>query len=102
MSVAYVTTNASGAVLGLLGAQVMELVIYARHYTRWVVTVVVMGLIIGLHVTLGLLPLTDNWGNLAGLITGAVLGLLLLLLGRKVRGVVGWGWERDGDSSLLI
>ncbi len=77
---ARVSAGASGAVLGVVGALVVELVVRRRQYRKvWqsglagnLVTVTVAQVGIGF-----LVPAVDQWAHLAGMVTGATLGLVL-------------------------
>lgn len=72
--------GASGAVLGLMGAAVAELALYRKHYPRrWARPLLGMLVVLSLaQIAVGFFyPIVDQWGHVGGLLSGALLGMLL-------------------------
>jgi len=72
--------GASGAVLGLMGAAVAELGIYHKDYPRrWARSLLGMLVVLSLaQIAIGFFyPIVDQWGHVGGLLSGALLGMLL-------------------------
>ena len=90
--------GASGAVLGLLGAALAELIVHRKRYpSNWVRTIVsLLLLLVVINIAIGILyPMIEQSVHLGGLAVGAGLGLILSRntpFGRsKVMTVVSWG-----------
>ncbi|XP_038702479.1 RHOMBOID-like protein 1 [Tripterygium wilfordii] len=74
-----ISVGASGAVFGLLGAMLSELIINWTIYDNelaWFITFV--GIII-VNLALGVLPHVDNFDHIGGFITGFLLGFVFLI-----------------------
>ena len=95
-----VTVGASGALFGIIGAYLGELIQNAHLLTRKEACIAFasLGFTILLNLAIGLLPLLDNFAHLGGLIGGLCLGFAILIrvddfghvrLRQLVMGVVG-------------
>ncbi|CAN4102457.1 unnamed protein product [Withania somnifera] len=73
-----ISVSASGALFGLLGAMLSELITNWTLYENkvWLLTLL---LIIAINLAVGILPHVDNFAHLGGFITGFLLGCVLLL-----------------------
>ncbi|EEF48431.1 RHOMBOID-like protein 8 [Ricinus communis] len=70
--------SSSGAQLGLLGATFSALVRNWKSHTNKVAAVLIHFFVFACNVMLGLLPYADNYSNIGGLISGFLLGFVLL------------------------
>lgn len=95
-----VSVGASGALFGMVGATVAELLANWTQYSNRISALLSLALLIGVNICLGLMPYVDNFAHLGGLIAGFLLGFALLAkrqqqwsqndnLGILPRGVVG-------------
>ncbi|XP_074304030.1 RHOMBOID-like protein 3 isoform X2 [Silene latifolia] len=84
----YMSMGASGAIFGLLGAMLSELLVNWTIYNNKVVVLLVLVLLIVPNFVLGIIPHlhVDNFGHLGGFLTGFLLGFVVLLRPR-------FGWQ---------
>eukprot|EP00475_Leptophrys_vorax_P032083 TRINITY_DN4917_c0_g1_i1.p1 TRINITY_DN4917_c0_g1~~TRINITY_DN4917_c0_g1_i1.p1 ORF type:complete len:493 (-),score=109.34 TRINITY_DN4917_c0_g1_i1:31-1509(-) len=74
-----VGVGASGALYGLVGALLGDFIQNHKLITegKWMYLLsMILSLLVGLGI--GLLPILDNWAHIGGLVTGFLLGLILL------------------------
>ncbi|WMV32181.1 hypothetical protein MTR67_025566 [Solanum verrucosum] len=74
-----ISVGASGALFGLLGAMLSELITNWTLYENKLATLLTLLLIIALNLAVGILPHVDNFAHLGGFVTGFLLGCVLLL-----------------------
>ncbi|KAM7253883.1 hypothetical protein ACFE04_031565 [Oxalis oulophora] len=74
-----ISVGASGALFGLLGAMLSELITNWTIYSNKCVAVTTLILVIGLNLAVGFLPHVDNSAHIGGFISGFLLGFILLL-----------------------
>lgn len=74
------SVGASGAVLGLMGAALVELALYRKNYPpQWSRPLFRLLLLISVaQIAIGFFyPIVDQWGHIGGLVGGLVIGVLL-------------------------
>lgn len=74
-----ISVGASGALFGLLGAMLSELLTNWTIYTNKGCALLTMFTIIVVNLALGILPHVDNFAHIGGFFTGFLLGFTLLL-----------------------
>ncbi|KAE8806241.1 Rhomboid family member 1 [Hordeum vulgare] len=74
-----VSVGASGALFGLLGAMLAELVSNWTIYTNKVAAVTTLLFVIAVNLVLGILPHVNNFAHIGGFLTGFLLGFVLLM-----------------------
>ncbi|GLU18477.1 hypothetical protein SLE2022_347760 [Rubroshorea leprosula] len=74
-----ISVGASGALFGLLGAMLSELITNWSLYTNKCVALVSLVLIICLNLAVGFLPHVDNSAHMGGFLSGFLLGFILLV-----------------------
>ncbi|GMH09420.1 hypothetical protein Nepgr_011261 [Nepenthes gracilis] len=80
-----ISVGASGALFGLLGAMLSELLTNWTIYANKAAALLTLVAIIAFNLALGLLPRVDNFAHIGGFLTGLLLGFVLL-----VRPQFGW------------
>lgn len=85
-----ISVGASGALFGLVGAMVSELITNWTIYTNKAAALFMLIIIIALNLALGVLPHVDNFAHIGGLATGFLLGFILL-----IRPQFGWVDRHD-------
>ncbi|KAJ1693442.1 hypothetical protein LUZ63_010140 [Rhynchospora breviuscula] len=80
-----ISVGASGALFGLLGAMLSELITNWTIYTNKFAALMTLLFIIAINLALGILPHVDNFAHIGGFMTGFLLGFVLL-----VRPRFGW------------
>uniref|UniRef100_A0A0C9RGC9 RHOMBOID-like protein n=1 Tax=Wollemia nobilis TaxID=56998 RepID=A0A0C9RGC9_9CONI len=85
-----VSVGASGALFGLLGAMLSELITNWTIYANKFAALVTLIFIIVINLAFGLLPHVDNFAHLGGFISGFLLGFVFL-----VRPQFGWVRLKD-------
>ncbi|GAA0174213.1 hypothetical protein LIER_27655 [Lithospermum erythrorhizon] len=80
-----ISVGASGALFGLLGAMLSELITNWSIYTNKVAAVITLIVIIAINLAVGILPHADNFAHIGGFLSGFLLGFILL-----VRPQFGW------------
>ncbi|KAH9602315.1 hypothetical protein KSS87_010897 [Heliosperma pusillum] len=81
-----VSVGASGALFGLLGAMLSELLTNWTIYSNKVAALLTLVVMIVINLAVGILPHVDNFAHLGGFMTGFLLGFVLLLRPR-------FGWR---------
>ncbi|KAG6535447.1 hypothetical protein ZIOFF_000420 [Zingiber officinale] len=74
-----VSVGASGALFGLLGAMLSELLTNWTIYTNKLTALFTLVVIIVLNLAVGILPHVDNFAHIGGFISGFFLGFVLLI-----------------------
>ncbi|PKI41409.1 hypothetical protein CRG98_038181 [Punica granatum] len=74
-----ISVGASGALFGLLGAMLSELITNWTIYTNKVAALATLLFIIVLNLAIGILPHVDNFAHIGGFLTGFLMGFVLLL-----------------------
>ncbi|CAN6235962.1 unnamed protein product [Urochloa humidicola] len=74
-----VSVGASGALFGLLGAMLSELITNWTIYTNRFAAMVNLIIIAAINLAIGILPHVDNFAHIGGFATGFLLGFVLLM-----------------------
>ncbi|EMS48225.1 Inactive rhomboid protein 1 [Triticum urartu] len=74
----YISVGASGALFGLLGSMLSELLMNWTIYSNKVAAIITLLFIIAINVAIGILPHADNFAHIGGFLTGFLLGFVLL------------------------
>ncbi|XVF51542.1 hypothetical protein PTKIN_Ptkin04bG0193000 [Pterospermum kingtungense] len=74
-----ISVGASGALFGLLGAMLSELLTNWTIYTNKAAALITLIVIIAINLAVGILPHVDNFAHIGGFLTGFLLGFVLLL-----------------------
>ncbi|XAR70334.1 hypothetical protein NMG60_11027157 [Bertholletia excelsa] len=74
-----ISVGASGALFGLLGAMLSELLTNWTIYSNKAAALLTLIIIIAINLAVGILPHVDNFAHIGGFLTGFLLGFLLLL-----------------------
>lgn len=85
-----ISVGASGALFGLLGAMLSELITNWTIYSNKVAALLTLVVIIAINLALGILPHVDNFAHIGGFLTGFLLGFILL-----IRPQFGWMEHRN-------
>ncbi|XXG76084.1 hypothetical protein AAC387_Pa08g0511 [Persea americana] len=80
-----ISVGASGALFGLLGAMLSELITNWTIYSNKAAALTTLVVIIVINLAVGILPHVDNFAHIGGFLTGFLLGFVLL-----VRPQFGW------------
>ncbi|XP_073276937.1 RHOMBOID-like protein 1 isoform X1 [Primulina huaijiensis] len=93
LSALFIQTNisvgASGALFGLLGGMLSELITNWSIYVNKVAAFLTLVLIIAINLALGILPHVDNFAHIGGFLSGFLLGFVFL-----IRPQFGWVTQR--------
>ncbi|CAN4085192.1 unnamed protein product [Withania somnifera] len=73
-----ISVGASGALFGLLGAMLSELITNWSIYTNKVCALLTLLVIVAINLAVGILPHVDNFAHIGGFLTGFLLGFVLL------------------------
>lgn len=73
-----ISVGASGALFGLLGSMLAELITNWTIYTNKVAALITLLLILAINLAIGILPHVDNFAHIGGFLSGFLLGFLLL------------------------
>lgn len=73
-----ISVGASGALFGLLGAMLSELITNWTIYTNKAAALITLVVIIAINLAVGILPHVDNFAHIGGFLTGFLLGFILL------------------------
>lgn len=92
-----ISVGASGALFGLLGAMLSELLTNWTIYANKLAALLTLILIIILNLAVGVLPHVDNFAHIGGFTTGFLLGFILLI--RPQYGWVSQKHARPGSSA---
>lgn len=93
-----ISVGASGALFGLLGGMLSELITNWTIYANKVAALVTLVIIIVINLAVGILPHVDNFAHIGGFFSGFLLGFVFL-----IRPQFGWVSQRyapPGSSSL--
>ncbi|KAL7195308.1 hypothetical protein ACSBR1_035516 [Camellia fascicularis] len=93
-----ISVGASGALFGLLGGMLSELITNWTIYANKVAALVTLVIIIVINLAVGILPHVDNFAHIGGFFSGFLLGFVFL-----IRPQFGWVSQRYaplGSSSL--
>ncbi|XWS38406.1 hypothetical protein CRYUN_Cryun19dG0128400 [Craigia yunnanensis] len=74
-----ISVGASGALFGLLGAMLSELLTNWTIYTNKAAALLTLVVIIAINLAVGILPHVDNFAHIGGFLVGFLLGFVLLL-----------------------
>lgn len=74
-----ISVGASGALFGLLGAMLSELITNWTIYANKLAALLTLVFIIVINLAVGLLPHVDNFAHIGGFVTGFLLGFILLI-----------------------
>ncbi|KAG6474531.1 RHOMBOID-like protein 3 [Zingiber officinale] len=85
-----ISVGASGALFGLFGAMVSELIINWTIYSNRVAALLTLVVIIAINLGIGLFPHVDNFAHIGGFSSGFLLGFVLL-----IRPQFGWMEHED-------
>ncbi|KAJ4956051.1 hypothetical protein NE237_012834 [Protea cynaroides] len=88
-----ISVGASGALFGLLGTMLSELITNWTVYSNKVSALLTLVFIITINLAVGILPHVDNFAHIGGFLTGFLLGFVLLL-----RPQFGWEERRNAES----
>ncbi|XWS43730.1 hypothetical protein CRYUN_Cryun16bG0128700 [Craigia yunnanensis] len=84
-----ISVGASGALFGLLGGMLSELITNWTIYANKVVAFLTLMVIIAINLAVGILPHVDNFAHIGGFLTGFLLGFVFL-----IRPQFGWVSQR--------
>lgn len=73
-----ISVGASGALFGLLGAMLSELITNWSSYTNKVAALLTLIFIVAINLAIGMLPRVNNFAHIGGFLTGFLLGFILL------------------------
>ncbi|EPS62694.1 hypothetical protein M569_12091, partial [Genlisea aurea] len=88
------SVGASGALFGLLGGMLSELLTNWTIYANKVAALLTLVVIIAINLAVGILPHVDNFAHIGGFISGFLLGFVFL-----IRPQFGWVNQRYAVSS---
>ncbi|KAL2550379.1 RHOMBOID-like 2 [Forsythia ovata] len=74
----HISVGASGALFGLLGAMLSELITNWTIYTNKIAALLTLLVIVAINLAVGILPHVDNFAHIGGFLTGFLLGFVLL------------------------
>lgn len=74
-----ISVGASGALFGLLGAMLSELITNWTIYSNKVAALLTLVVIIAINLAVGILPHVDNFAHIGGFVAGFFLGFVLLV-----------------------
>ncbi|XP_023533312.1 RHOMBOID-like protein 2 [Cucurbita pepo subsp. pepo] len=74
-----ISVGASGALFGLLGAMLSELLTNWTIYTNKAAALFTLIVIVAINLAVGILPHVDNFAHIGGFLTGFLLGFVLLI-----------------------
>lgn len=89
-----ISVGASGALFGLLGGMLSELITNWTIYANKAAALITLVVIIAINLAVGILPNVDNFAHLGGFIAGFLLGFVLL-----IRPQFGWVSQRYAQHS---
>ncbi|XP_042473977.1 RHOMBOID-like protein 3 [Zingiber officinale] len=92
-----ISVGASGALFGLLGSMLSELVINWAIYSNRIAALLTLILIIIINLVIGLFPSVDNFAHIGGFLSGFLLGFVLL-----IRPQFGWMERHDLPPSAQV
>lgn len=74
-----ISVGASGALFGLLGAMLSELLTNWTIYSNKIAALLTLVVIIAINLAVGILPHVDNFAHIGGFLAGFLLGFVILL-----------------------
>jgi len=74
----YISVGASGALFGLLGSMLSELIMNWTIYSNKAAAIITLLFIIVINLAIGILPHADNFAHIGGFVTGFLFGFVLL------------------------
>lgn len=92
-----ISVGASGALFGLLGAMLSELITNWSIYTNKAAALLTLLVIIAINLAIGILPHVDNFAHIGGFLSGFLLGFVLL-----PRPQYGWVERRNVPSGVGV
>ncbi|GAB4860143.1 Retinoblastoma-like protein 1 [Ancistrocladus abbreviatus] len=92
-----ISVGASGALFGLLGGMLSELIINWTIYANKLAAFSTLVLIIVINLAMGILPHVDNFAHIGGFIAGFLLGFVLL-----IRPHFGWVRQRHAPPGYTV
>ncbi|KAL1096421.1 hypothetical protein V6Z11_D06G222300 [Gossypium hirsutum] len=92
-----ISVGASGALFGLLGAMLSELLTNWTIYTNKAAALITLTVIIVINLAVRILPHVDNFAHIGGFLTGFLLGFVLLL-----RPQFGWVGRKHLPASARL
>ncbi|KAH0689764.1 hypothetical protein KY290_019765 [Solanum tuberosum] len=92
-----ISVGASGALFGLLGAMLSELITNWSIYTNKVCALLTLLVIVAINLAVGILPHVDNFAHIGGFLTGFLLGFVLL-----PRPQLGWMQRRNLPAGVRV
>ncbi|CAK9136799.1 unnamed protein product [Ilex paraguariensis] len=92
-----VSVGASGALFGLLGAMLSELITNWNIYTSKAAALITLVVIVVINLAVGILPFVDNFAHIGGFLTGILLGFVLL-----PRPQFGWIERRNMPADVRV
>jgi membrane associated rhomboid family serine protease len=90
-----IAVGASGALFGLLGASLSEILTNWTIYKRKCGALCTLIILVAVNLALGLLPHVDNFAHIGGFLSGFLLGFLLLMKPQ-------YGWMCHDELPLCI
>ncbi|KAA8543866.1 hypothetical protein F0562_021957 [Nyssa sinensis] len=91
-----ISVGASGALFGLLGALLSELLTNWTIYANKLAALLTLILIIVINLAMGILPHVDNFAHIGGFLTGFFLGFVFL-----IRPQFGWISQRNASRGQI-
>lgn len=88
-----ISVGASGALFGLLGAMLSELLTNWTIYSNKIAALLTLVVIIAINLAVGILPHVDNFAHIGGFMSGFLLGFVFLL-----RPQFGWAKNRHSPT----
>ncbi|CAK9160979.1 unnamed protein product [Ilex paraguariensis] len=92
-----ISVGASGALFGLLGAMLSELLTNWTIYTNKAAALITFLIIVAINIAVGILPHVDNFAHIGGFLTGFLLGFILL-----ARPQFGWMVGRNQPADVRV
>ncbi|XP_060201937.1 RHOMBOID-like protein 1 isoform X1 [Lycium barbarum] len=89
-----ISVGASGALFGLLGSMLSELIINWTIYAHKLAVLLTLMIIIVINLAVGILPHVDNFAHIGGFMSGFLLGFVFL-----IRPQFGWVSQRYASSA---
>ncbi|XP_027364250.1 RHOMBOID-like protein 2 isoform X1 [Abrus precatorius] len=93
----HISVGASGALFGLLGAMLSELITNWTIYSNKAMALLTLLVIIVINLGIGILPHVDNFAHIGGFLVGFLLGFILL-----PRPQFGWLEQRRLPASVRL
>ncbi|THU54413.1 hypothetical protein C4D60_Mb10t24810 [Musa balbisiana] len=90
-----ISVGASGALFGLLGGMLSELLTNWTIYANKFAALLTLIFIIVINLAVGLLPDVDNFAHIGGFVSGFLLGFMLL-----IRPQFGWSSQEGSNVNL--